>query len=260
MSSPSITFQPLQQTPSRPHLQRRSRINRQRSPRSVDPTTQQLSAPVAILQNTATGPYSTTRTTRRTRHRSSLHLSSSVPTIQDRNSSLYSPVSTIHDWSKSCSDLSSSIITESATVTPTGTTGTISTTSCLALNQRLSLYSTSSLYSAAGGLGLHSTEVININNNDHIRWCQSTLELSTITDDCTGIDLGTTVNNNNVYTHSFIDYSTFLDAEDTLHPTTRFQAKTKDGKWIDLKKKLRSVKVSSEVSPGPEPQSLLVYL
>jgi hypothetical protein len=252
----SITFEPLVQSPPRPTLKRRSRINRRSASISITSATQ-ISAPAAILQNTAT--VSERHLTRRERHRykrSSLHIA--VPPIQDRESSLYSPVSVVHtqtQWSKSCINLrgsGSEFLEEegsgSTTPSTTGTaTGTNSTTT--SLNQRLSL---STIPILSGGGSDYSAL-----NNDNVRWCKSTLELSTITDDLDTGAAGPINRLDFVYPHSFTDYSHLLDNE-TFYPSSTHNkrqsilslsgSKAKEGKWTDLKKKFKGIKVSQEAS------------
>lgn len=108
------------------------------------------------------------------RNRSSIHLS--VPPIQDRDSSLYSQPALplpYYDWSKSCSDLTTRNQFPQSASTASRNTRFGSHT-----NLDQSILGSPYTYT-------HTTTVIDINNNNNnIQWCHSTLDLSSITDDC----------------------------------------------------------------------------
>jgi hypothetical protein len=102
---------------------------------------------------------------RRRRNQSSIH--STIPPIQDRESSLYSRRLNAlpkHDWSRSCSDLSIAPILPLSASTRTTSFGSN-------LDQSISESPTSTPSASSSDI------------NNTLKWCQSTLDLSSITDD-----------------------------------------------------------------------------
>lgn len=185
---------------------------------------------------------------RRHRNRSSIHLS--IPPIQDRDSSLYSqPAQPLpyYDWSKSCSDLTTrNIFPHSATSTNTPSRFRSQTN----LNQ-----------SILGSPYFQSSAAVEI--KDTIKWCQSTLDLSSITDD-SKFTLDDHYNPDQINTHKRHEI-TRCPSPEPQHPldhkycTSTYLAPCatpdKQTKWstrfgqLKLGKKLRTYKVSVPSSP-----------
>lgn len=164
LSSPSPS-----PTPLNPHFQR-VRTRTRRSASATADKSRSDSGELHIV-NTATTTEQhrrrRNRQHRRGRNQSSIHLS--IPPIQDRQSSLYSrPLNALptYDWSKSCSDLHSIV-----PLLPNSAGSTTNTSFGSNLDQ-----SNSGSHSPSHSPS--SSEDINT-----IKWCQSTLDLSTITDD-----------------------------------------------------------------------------
>jgi hypothetical protein len=102
---------------------------------------------------------------RRRRNQSSIH--TTIPPIQDRESSLYSRrlnALPTHDWSRSCSDLSIAPILPLSASTRTTSFGSN-------LDQSISESPTSTPSASSSDI------------NNTLKWCQSTLDLSSITND-----------------------------------------------------------------------------
>jgi hypothetical protein len=153
-------------TSSPPTLRRRGRIQRYRPLSTADNTTDSQPRIEATTE-----PHrqrrNPTKNSHRNSYRSSIHLS--IPPIQDRDSSLYSYQASplpYYDWSKSCSDLTTRNIFPIRASTASNTSFKSHTN----LDQSI-LRSPST-----------SPSAIDINNT--VEWCQSTLDLSSITHDC----------------------------------------------------------------------------
>ena len=176
----------------------------------------------------------------RNKNRSSIHLS--IPPIQDRDSSLYSyqaPPLPYYDWSKSCSDLTTRNIFPNSAASTNTSCGSQSN-----LNQSIfgSPYTTPST-------------ALEINNN--IEWCQSTLDLSSISDNWAfkldhhnTIDITSEVHERHQFTRCPSPEPTprSYNYNDTTQPLPR--SSTPDRKWptrlgLAFKKKSRTPKVST---------------
>jgi hypothetical protein len=164
----TISFQdPITSTTlTAPTLRRRDRIQRYRPLLTADKTTDSH----ARIEAT-TEPHrqrrNPTKNSHRNSYRSSIHLS--IPPIQDRDSSLYSYQASplpYYDWSKSCSDLTTRNIFPIRASTASNTSFKSQTN----LDQSI--------------LESPSTSSTAIDNNNTVEWCQSTLDLSSITHDC----------------------------------------------------------------------------
>ena len=149
-----------------PTLRRRSRVQRQSLLLTADNTTDNQRRIEATTE-----PHrqrrNPTKNSHRNSYRSSIHLS--IPPIQDRDSSLYSYQASplpYSDWSKSCSDLTTRNIFPIRASTASNTSFKSQTN----LDQSI-LESTSPSTSA-------------IDHNNTVNWCQSTLDLSSITNHC----------------------------------------------------------------------------
>jgi hypothetical protein len=147
-----------------PTLRRRERIQRRSLLSTADNTTDSH----ARIEAT-TEPHrqrrNPTKNSHRNPNRSSIHLS--IPPIQDRDSSLYSYQASplpYYDWSKSCSDLTTRNIFPIRASTASNTSFKSHTN----LDQSI----------------LESPSTSGIDNNNTVEWCQSTLDLSSITHDC----------------------------------------------------------------------------
>jgi hypothetical protein len=147
-----------------PALRRRGRIQRRSLLSTADNTTDSH----ARIEAT-TEPHrqrrNPTQNSHRNPNRSSIHLS--IPPIQDRDSSLYSYQASplpYYDWSKSCSDLTTRNIFPIRAPTASNTSFKSQTN----LDQSI----------------LESPSTSAVDNNNTVEWCQSTLDLSSITRDC----------------------------------------------------------------------------
>jgi hypothetical protein len=158
----TITFHSA--TTTRPALVRRDRI--QRSTYSIN-STNEVGNPHIGATTTEAEEKKHRRRRRNHKHkslrqqnRSSIHLS--IPHVPERDSSLYSQplaVLRLHDWSKSCSDLTKRTITEFP----------------FAANKRSSLCTGVNLNQPSSILGA------SIDTSTTLEWCYSTLQLSNIT-------------------------------------------------------------------------------
>lgn len=149
-------------TGSPPTLRRRGRIQRRSLSSTADNTTDNQPRIEATTE-----PHRQRRNPTKNNHRnrSSIHLS--VPPIQDRDSSLYSYQASplpYYDWSKSCSDLTARNIFPIRASTASNTSFKSQTN----LDQSI----------------LESPSSTAIDNNNTVEWCQSTLDLSSITTHC----------------------------------------------------------------------------
>jgi len=162
MSTISFSDPITSTTLTAPILRRRERIRRYQSLSTAENTTD--SHP-RIESTTEVHRQRRNPTKNNHRNRSSIHLS--IPPIQDRDSSLYSYQASPlphYDWSKSCSDLTTRNIFPISATTASNTSFESQTN----LNQFI----------------LDSPSSTAIDKNNTVEWCQSTLDLSSITHDC----------------------------------------------------------------------------